>query len=178
MLSLLPPCPEWPSGSEACFPPPRMLAPALLPAGGDFSPASMVTLFIAAVTLAIGHSGFPSDLFLKGMALKSGHLFLFLFFVCLPFPGLLPSACGGSQARGRIGAVAAGLHLSHSHTRPEPRLRPTPQLTATPDPEPTERGQGSNPQPHGSSSDSLTTVPRRELPRVGICDDRFCCTLL
>ena len=26
-------------------------------------------------------------------------------------------AYGGSQARGRIGAVAAGLHHSHSHTR-------------------------------------------------------------
>ena len=43
-------------------------------------------------------------------------------------------AYGGSQARGLIGAVAAGLHHSHSYSGSEPRLRPTPQLTAMPDP--------------------------------------------
>ena len=40
----------------------------------------------------------------------------------------------GSQARGPIGAAAAGLHHSHSNTRSKPHLRPTPQLTATLDP--------------------------------------------
>ena len=45
-----------------------------------------------------------------------------------------PVAYGGSQARGLIGAVAAGLHHSHSNAGSEPRLRPTPPLTATPDP--------------------------------------------
>ena len=44
------------------------------------------------------------------------------------------AACGGSQARGRIRAVAAGLHHSHSNSGSEPSLRLTPQLTATPDP--------------------------------------------
>ena len=34
----------------------------------------------------------------------------------------------GSQARGPIRAVDAGLH--HSNARSEPRLRPTPQLMA------------------------------------------------
>ena len=52
----------------------------------------------------------------------------------LSFFRAAPMACGGSRARGLIGAVAAGLHQSHSHTRSEPRLRPIPQLTATPDP--------------------------------------------
>ena len=47
-----------------------------------------------------------------------------------------PMACGGSQARGLIGAVAAGLHQSHSNAGPEPCLQPTPQLTATLDPRP------------------------------------------
>ena len=46
-------------------------------------------------------------------------------------------AYGHSQARGRIGATAAGLHhgLHHSHGNAgsELRLRPTPQLTTTPD---------------------------------------------
>ena len=44
------------------------------------------------------------------------------------------AAYGGSQARGLMGAVAAGLHHSHSNARSEPHLRPTLQLTAMPDP--------------------------------------------
>ena len=44
-----------------------------------------------------------------------------------------PAAYGGSQARGRIGAVATGLRQSHSNTASEPSLQPTPQITATPD---------------------------------------------
>ena len=40
----------------------------------------------------------------------------------------------GSQAKGPIGATAAGLHHRHSNARSEPRLRPTPQLTAMLDP--------------------------------------------
>ena len=39
-------------------------------------------------------------------------------------------AHGGSQARDRIGATAAGLDHSHSNTRYELHLRPTPQLRA------------------------------------------------
>ena len=39
-----------------------------------------------------------------------------------------------SQARGRIGAAAAGLCHSHSNARSVPHLQPIPQLTATPDP--------------------------------------------
>ena len=58
----------------------------------------------------------------------------FLFFlVFCPFRAA-PSAYGGSQARGLIGATAAGLYHSHSNTGSEPCLRPTPQLMATPDP--------------------------------------------
>ena len=64
---------------------------------------------------------------------KSNFCFCF-YFVFLPFLGLLPSAHGGSQARGRIGAVAASLHQSHSNPGSKPCLQPTPQLTATPDP--------------------------------------------
>ena len=58
-------------------------------------------------------------------------------------------AYGGSQARGRIGAAAAGLRQSHSNAGSESCLRPTPQLTATLNPQPTERDQGSNLRPHG-----------------------------
>ena len=44
------------------------------------------------------------------------------------------AAYGGSQARGRIGATAAGLCHSHSNSGSKPRLQTTPQLTTTPDP--------------------------------------------
>ena len=45
--------------------------------------------------------------------LHERHFFFFLVF--LPFLGPLPATYGGSQARGLIGAVAAGLHHSHSN---------------------------------------------------------------
>ena len=43
-------------------------------------------------------------------------------------------AYGDSQARGQIGAVAAGLLQSHSNAGPKLHLQPTPQLMATLDP--------------------------------------------
>ena len=49
-------------------------------------------------------------------------LFFFLF-VFLFFLGPLPVAYGGSQTRGRIGAVAAGPRQNHSNTGSKPRLR-------------------------------------------------------
>ena len=64
---------------------------------------------------------------------KSGWIFLSLFFGgFVHFFRAAPVAYGDSQASGRIGAVAAGLH--HSHARSKPRLPPTPQLMATLDP--------------------------------------------
>ena len=61
--------------------------------------------------------------------------FLFFLFFCLfAFSRAAPVAYGGSQARGLIGAVAAGLCQSHSNAGSQPRLQPTPQLMATPDP--------------------------------------------
>ena len=59
---------------------------------------------------------------------------LFFFFGLFAFSGATAAAHGGSQARGPIGAIAAGLHHSHRNTRSKPHLRPTPQFTATPDP--------------------------------------------
>ena len=45
-----------------------------------------------------------------------------------------PVAYGGSQAKGQIRAIAAGLHRSHSNAGSEPCLQNTPQLMATLDP--------------------------------------------
>ena len=57
---------------------------------------------------------------------------LYIFFFCL-FRDT-PPTYGSSQATGRTGTSAAGLHHSHSNTRSKPRLQTTPQLMATSDP--------------------------------------------
>ena len=60
--------------------------------------------------------------------------FFGVFFCLFAFSRAVSKACGGSQARGLIRAVAAGQCQSHSKAGSEPHLRPTPQLTATLDP--------------------------------------------
>ena len=57
--------------------------------------------------------------------------FFFFFFF---FFRAASEAYGSSQARGPIGAAAAGLYHCHSNTGSKPHLGPIPQLTATPDP--------------------------------------------
>ena len=57
------------------------------------------------------------------------YLIIHYFFTYLLFKAA-PTAYGGSQARGPIGAAAAGLHHNHSNAGSEPPLRPTPQLKA------------------------------------------------
>jgi len=74
-----------------------------------------------------------SGLEVKAQGIRRFRMFLFVF-VFFFFFRAAPTAYGGSQAKGRIGAAAAGLHHSHSSARLKPRLRPTPQLTATQDP--------------------------------------------
>ena len=53
-------------------------------------------------------------------------IMLYIFFFW-SFFRVAPMAHGGSQARGRIRVVAAGLRQSYSNARSEPCLRPTPQ---------------------------------------------------
>ena len=67
--------------------------------------------------------------------LNSGNLCFFVLF-CFVFClfRAVPIAYGGSQARGWIGAVTAGLCHSHSNLGSKLRLQPTPQLSATLDP--------------------------------------------
>ena len=48
--------------------------------------------------------------------------FSFFFFCLFAFSRATPAAYGGSQVRGLIGAVAAGLHHSHSNARSETHL--------------------------------------------------------
>ena len=73
--------------------------------------------------------------------------FCLLYFLGLYFSSFFraaPAAHGGSQARGRIRAIAASLYHNPSNVRSKPCLRPPPQLTAMTDPWPTKQGQGSN----------------------------------
>ena len=78
-----------------------------------------------------------------GKEQEKGNMVIFCFL------GGHTSAYGRSQARGQIGAAAAGLLHSQSNARSDSHLRPTSQLKALPDPSPTDQGQGSNPCPHG-----------------------------
>ena len=59
-------------------------------------------------------------------------LFCFVLSFC-PFRAT-PTAYGDSQARGRIGAIAASLGHSHSNVGFALHLQPTPQPTTMPDP--------------------------------------------
>ena len=60
--------------------------------------------------------------------------YYYYYYYIFAFSRAAPMAYGGSQARGLIRAVAAGLRQSHNNARSQPRLQPTSQLTATPDP--------------------------------------------
>ena len=71
--------------------------------------------------------------FLEAGSLRSGCQNGWLFFF-VNFFRATPEAYGGSQARGLIGATAAGLRNSHSNAGSESYLRPTPQLIAMPGP--------------------------------------------
>ena len=88
---------------------------------------SKTDLILSTIIVVFGFFFFILSLFI--------YLFIYLFIcVFLPFLWPLPAAYGGSEARGLIGAVAAGLHQSHSTAGSEPRIRPTAQLMAMPDP--------------------------------------------
>ena len=63
--------------------------------------------------------------------IKQEQLFFFFFFYLFR---AAPGAHGSSQARGRIGAVAASPHHGQGNSGSGPRLQPAPQLTAMPDP--------------------------------------------
>ena len=61
--------------------------------------------------------------------------FILFYFLLSAFTSPLPPpACGGSQARGLIRAVAADLCHSHRNLGSKPCLPPTAQLTAMLDP--------------------------------------------
>ena len=63
--------------------------------------------------------GINLNIYIKIKALHTMILYLFLSFV---FLRAASEAYGGSQARGRIRAVATGLRQSHSNVASEPHL--------------------------------------------------------
>ena len=68
--------------------------------------------------------GIESEMQLPAHTIATFGIFLlFIYLFCLfAISWATPAAYGGSQARGLIGAVAAGLHHSHSNTGSEPHL--------------------------------------------------------
>ena len=62
------------------------------------------------------------------------NIFFFFVFCFFVFSRAKHMAYGGSQTRSPIGAVAAGLRLSHSNAGSEPCLQLTPQLMVMLDP--------------------------------------------
>ena len=64
------------------------------------------------------------------MDYKRAILFIYFFVFLGPQLGVY----GGSQVKGWIGAVAAGLRCNHSNAGSKLCLQPTPQLMATMDP--------------------------------------------
>ena len=66
--------------------------------------------------------------------ISSRFIYLFIYLCLFAFSRAAPVSCGGSQARGLIGAVATGLHHSHSNVGSKLHLPLTPQLMATLDP--------------------------------------------
>ena len=87
------------------------------------------SVYLELVLLFQSHEKISCDRTEVKMKEYNSNTFFFLSF-CL-FRAT-PMALGGSQARGRIGAVASGLR--HSKAGPEHHLQPTPQLTTTLDP--------------------------------------------
>ena len=77
-----------------------------------------------------------SDDELKDKSFLTLRIWLIIIIILLLRAAL--AAYGGSQARGRTGARAAGLSHSHSNRGSELPLRPVLQFTATQDPLPTE----------------------------------------
>jgi len=72
-------------------------------------PFSIVVILVYIPTNGVGWMSWMTALF-------------FFFFFFLVFSRAAPAAYGGSQARGLIGAVAAGLRQSHSNTGSKLRL--------------------------------------------------------
>ena len=85
----------------------------------------------------------------EGPLSPPGDFIIYLF--CLLSFYTPPMACGGSQARSQIGAVAASLYHSHSHMGSELHLCNLPHSSWQHRTlNPLERSQGSNLRPHGS----------------------------
>ena len=92
-------------------------------------------------------------------------------------------AYGSSQARGQIGAAAAGLCHSHSSAG-EPCLQSTPQLTAMPDPSPSEARDQThilidtsrvlNPLSHDRNSEANILNKKALSWSLGLIDAKYC----
>ena len=74
---------------------------------------------------------FPTITYYKNFFMSLKILYQYIFFLSFCLFRATSAAYGGSQARGRIGAVAASLHHSYSNTRSKPHLQPIHQYFIT-----------------------------------------------
>ena len=97
-------------------------------------PKSLVSSFASPGEIPhSNHSSVGTGTIPLNSALYSPGISILLFFSFFLFT-TAPAAYERSQARGQIGAAAAGLHHSHSNMGSEPHPQPMPLLAAMPDP--------------------------------------------
>ena len=84
--------------------------------------------FLDKAVLIMGNKEVFSMPKLRSLSVSLSLIYLFIFWLVRA----APVAYGNSQARGLIGAAAAGL--CHSNAGSKPHLQPTLQLMAMPDP--------------------------------------------
>ena len=78
------------------------------------------------VLYVLFHYGLLQEIEYSSLCYTIGPCHLSPFFFFFAISRATPTVYGGSQARGRIGAIAAGLWQSHSNVGSELHLRPTP----------------------------------------------------
>ena len=93
-------------------------------------------LLLSMLSVQLVHILFRSQFSSQGCPEGQGKdaQFFSSFLFCFVLFRATPTSYGGSQARGRIGAVDAGLHHSYSNIGSEPSLRPQLMATASPSP--------------------------------------------
>ena len=118
-------------GKEYFFSFSFFLPPAYSYTRSELGPRLMATLDPRLTERGQGSNLYPHGYQSDSFPLHHHGTLFFFFFLLLA----APAAYGGSQARGSIGATAAGLHHSHSNAGSESCVQDAHHsLTATPDP--------------------------------------------
>ena len=121
-------------------------------------------LDISNLNYMFSHLVYNSQIYLSSYLSISLHI----YFCCCCLFRATPIPYGGSQARGPIRAIAAGLHHSHSNVGSEPHLWHTPQAHSNTGSLTHWTRPGIEPATSWFLVRFVSTVPRRELPDLSI----------